>query len=175
MQNLFRRPSGICSTLRHPLAKDCQPAPGCASCSAWPRAPWAGSSSRAWASRCWWTLWTARSSAPSSSPPCTTARGRRAPAQPRVGWLRMQAPHPVAWAPGPTPPLRARAAITDPAQRRAFTCCHKAKNAYRVHSEADQEWPTKKPHKSGTCEALSGGRCRVRTCDPCRVKAVLYH
>ena len=20
-----------------------------------------------------------------------------------------------------------------------------------------------------------GGRCRVRTCDPCRVKAVLYH
>jgi hypothetical protein len=25
---------------------------------------------------------------------------------------------------------------------------------------------------SGSC---SGGRCRVRTCDPCRVKAVLYH
>ena len=26
-----------------------------------------------------------------------------------------------------------------------------------------------------TRRALSGGRCRVRTCDPCRVKAVLYH
>jgi hypothetical protein len=23
-------------------------------------------------------------------------------------------------------------------------------------------------------EACLGGRCRVRTCDPCRVKAVLY-
>ena len=23
--------------------------------------------------------------------------------------------------------------------------------------------------------AIVGGRCRVRTCDPCRVKAVLYH
>ncbi|MCY1544893.1 hypothetical protein D9M68_808030 [compost metagenome] len=28
---------------------------------------------------------------------------------------------------------------------------------------------------SETLGALSGGRCRVRTCDPCRVKAVLYH
>ena len=24
------------------------------------------------------------------------------------------------------------------------------------------------------CRGVSGGRCRVRTCDPCRVKAVLY-
>ena len=24
------------------------------------------------------------------------------------------------------------------------------------------------------CRGLGGGRCRVRTCDPCRVKAVLY-
>ena len=31
-----------------------------------------------------------------------------------------------------------------------------------------------KSHLSGGLKSRNGGRCRVRTCDPCRVKAMLY-
>ena len=37
-----------------------------------------------------------------------------------------------------------------------------------------QNFGARKRRKSLNLLRISGGRCRVRTCDPCRVKAVLY-
>jgi len=47
--------------------------------------------------------------------------------------------------------------------------------AFLLHeagSEAND--PAEGADNLGKVEAESGGRCRIRTCDPCRVKAVLY-
>ena len=47
--------------------------------------------------------------------------------------------------------------------------------AFLLHeagSEAND--PAEGPDNLRKLEAESGGRCRIRTCDPCRVKAVLY-
>jgi hypothetical protein len=64
-----------------------------------------GSSSRAWDKRCWWSSWTATSTAPSSSVPPTTARAsptRKATASTPGRWRHRQRTGVVPWqcAPG---------------------------------------------------------------------------